>query len=68
MTAPGAYRDLLLAMGALHGVEALICTSFNRAGEPIVYSPANALRSAHALGVDALVGDGWYIPITGRRL
>ncbi len=56
---PGPYRDLLHAVGAAGGTEAVICTSFNRAGEPIVYSPAHALGSARAMGLDLLAGDGW---------
>ena len=55
----GPYRTLLEATGARTGCEAVICTSFNTAGEPIVYSPADALRSARAMRLDGIAGDGW---------
>jgi len=59
----GPYRDLLVEMGEVTGTEAVTCTSFNRSGEPIVYSPADALRSARAMKLDALAGDGWYVAL-----
>lgn len=55
----GAYHDLILAVGATAGTEAVICTSFNRAGEPLVYTPEDALDSAKRMGLDLLAGDGW---------
>ena len=63
VTAAGPYRDLLHEIGAATGTEALICTSFNRAREPLVYTPRDALSSAHAMGLDLLAGDGWTIPL-----
>jgi carbamoyltransferase len=57
---PGPYRDLLTAIGHNSDGEALVCTSFNAAGEPIVYSPTDALRSARVMHLDALAGDGWF--------
>jgi len=57
----GVFRDLLIATGELTGTEALTCTSFNRAGEPIVYSPVDALRSAREMHLDGVAGDGWFI-------
>jgi carbamoyltransferase len=65
VTAPDAYHDLLIEMGALSGIEAMTCTSFNRAGEPMVYGPADALRSARGMGLDVLAGEGWSVRITG---
>ncbi len=59
----GVYYALLEEMGKLHGTEAIICTSFNRAGEPIVYTPVEALKSARAMKLDYLAGDGWYLPL-----
>lgn len=38
---------------------AVICTSFNHAGEPMVYSPEDALASALNMKLDAIAGDGW---------
>ena len=64
VTEPGPYRDLLTTMGALSGTEAVICTSFNQAGEPMVYTPADAIQSARAMGLDLLAGDGWCIRLT----
>jgi carbamoyltransferase len=61
----GGYRQLLLAMGEVGGVEAVVCTSFNVAGEPMVYTPADALRSARAMALDALAGPGWLIDLKG---
>ena len=55
----GAYHDLIVATGALLGTEAVMCTSFNQAGEPLVYTPADALRTAKAIQLDFLAGDGW---------
>ena len=51
---------LICAFEALTGVPALINTSFNVAGEPIVCSPDDACRCFRAAGLDALVlGDLW---------
>jgi len=61
VVAAGAYHDLLERIGALWGSEAVICTSFNRAGEPMVYTPADALQSARAMELDLLAGDGWLV-------
>ncbi len=55
----GPYRRLLEKTGRVSGTEALVCTSFNRAGEPLVYSPGDALASARAMGLDLIAGDGW---------
>jgi carbamoyltransferase len=59
----GPYRDLLVDMGKMIGVEAVTCTSFNRSGEPIVYSPMDALLSARAMRLDGLAGDGWFVAL-----
>jgi len=60
----GAYHDLIVATGAILGTEAVLCTSFNRAGEPLVYTPADALRTAKATQLDFLAGDGWITWLT----
>ena len=65
--APGIYRDLLMSAGTASGAEALTCTSFNRAGEPMVYTPVEALRSAQEMGLDLLAGDGWCVRLHSRR-
>jgi carbamoyltransferase len=63
VTTPGPYHDLLLAMGRAVGTEAVTCTSFNRAGEPLVYTPRDALLAVHAMGLDLLAGDGWALSV-----
>lgn len=51
---------LLRAFAARTGVPAVLNTSFNVAGEPIVGSPEDACRCYRAAGLDALVlGDLW---------
>lgn len=65
VTEPGPYRTLLADMKRACGVEAIICTSFNRAGEPLVYSPEEALWAARTMGLDLLAGDGWCVRLTG---
>jgi carbamoyltransferase len=57
----GPYRSLLSAVGARSGHEAVICTSFNKAGSPIVYSVEDALLEARSMRLDALAGDGWIV-------
>lgn len=53
-------HGLLRAFAARTGVPAVLNTSFNVAGEPIVCSPEDACRCHRAAGLDALVlGDLW---------
>ncbi len=47
--------ELLQAFERRTGVPVLLNTSFNAAGEPIVCSPGDAIRSFLAMGLDALV-------------
>lgn len=49
------YYDLIAAFEAATGVPILLNTSFNAAGEPIVCSPADAMRTFLATGLDVLV-------------
>lgn len=49
------YHRLLAAFHELTGCPVLINTSFNRAGEPIVLSPADALRCFAGTELDLLV-------------
>lgn len=51
----GAFRRLLEAFDRRTGCPVLVNTSFNLAGEPIVTTPAEALRTAAAGGLDAVV-------------
>lgn len=52
---------LLHAVGDRTGTPILLNTSFNRAGEPIVETPAEALESARAMSMDLLVVNDWII-------
>ena len=49
------FHRLLCAFGESTGVPALLNTSFNLAGEPIVATPADALATFERTGLDALV-------------
>ncbi len=54
---PRFYR-LIQQFGRLTGVPAVLNTSFNDKGEPLVASPRDALRTFYATGLDALaIGD-----------
>lgn len=50
-----ALHRLLAAFDRLTGCPVLVNTSFNRAGEPIVATPDQALATARAGGIDVLV-------------
>ena len=49
------YYNLIKAFGDLTGVYVLMNTSFNLKGEPVVNSPADALKTFKASGLDLLV-------------
>jgi carbamoyltransferase len=51
----GVYYDLIKEFAALTGVPVVLNTSFNIAGEPIVETPADALRSFQSTHLDYLV-------------
>lgn len=53
-TAPG-FHAVIRAFDQLTGVPALLNTSFNVRGEPIVETPLNALATFAATGIDALL-------------
>lgn len=50
--------DLLELLDSNYAIKALINTSFNEQGEPIVHTPDDARTSAHNMGIDALVING----------
>jgi carbamoyltransferase len=50
--------DLLTILDEHYGVKALINTSFNAPGEPIVHTAAEARRSAKLMQIDALLVEG----------
>jgi carbamoyltransferase len=55
------FAALLAAFGRATGCPVLLNTSFNVAGEPIVNSPADALLTFAAAGLDALVLEDFVI-------
>ena len=50
--------ELLKELDKEHGIKALINTSFNKRGEPIVHSHKNAVESAKNMKLDGVVLDG----------
>ena len=50
--------DLLSLLSDKYHVRALINTSFNGKGEPIVHTSEDALKSAQQMGIDGLVLNG----------
>ncbi len=62
-TRPDFHR-LIAAFGNQTGVPVVLNTSFNRAGEPIVRTPADALRCFRAANLDLLVLEGCVIRAT----
>jgi carbamoyltransferase len=55
------YHKLIRAFHELTGCPMLINTSFNVRGEPIVCTPADALRCFLATGIDTLVLGGFIL-------
>jgi carbamoyltransferase len=55
------YYDLIKAFAAKTGVPAVLNTSFNLKGEPIVNSPFDAIRTFYTSGLDALILDEYLI-------
>lgn len=60
---PGPYMSLLEATGTTVGSEAVICTSLNLAGRPLVYDVLEALDAAQQMNLDFLAGDGWLVDL-----
>ena len=52
---------LLERFGEATGVPVLLNTPFNLKGEPIVNTPADAVRTFQASDMDALVLDDWVV-------
>jgi carbamoyltransferase len=61
-----ALHALLSAFRDRTGCPVLLNTSFNRAGEPIVRTPADALRCARAAGLDVVVIEGCVVPLRSQ--
>jgi len=55
--------DLLTYLDKKHDVKALINTSFNAAGEPMVHSEEDAKESAQKMQLDGLVLNGKYLAL-----
>jgi len=55
--------DLLTYLDIKHDVKALINTSFNAAGEPMVHSEEDAKESAQKMQLDGLVLNGKYLAL-----
>ena len=55
--------DLLTYLDKKHGVKALINTSFNAGGEPIVHTGEDARKSANKMQLDGLVLNGKFTPL-----
>ncbi|MEY4505158.1 MAG: hypothetical protein RL154_1455 [Pseudomonadota bacterium] len=55
------FYSLILAFSQKTGVPILLNTSFNIAGEPIVYSPTDAIKTFFSSGLDALVLENFLI-------
>jgi carbamoyltransferase len=55
------YYDLIKSFAAKTGVPAVLNTSFNLKGEPIVNSPFDAIRTFYTSGLDALILDRYVI-------
>jgi carbamoyltransferase len=55
------FHDLLTRFGQITGVPALLNTSFNRAGEPIVHRPEEAIACFLAGGLDALALEDYLV-------
>jgi carbamoyltransferase len=64
--ADGPYAALLAEMRRTTGHAVVTCTSFNPAGQPIVYTPEDAFHAAVAMGLDLLAGDGWGVRLRDR--
>ncbi len=60
-------HQLLTAFKQRSGVPILMNTSFNDAGEPIVCTPQDAIRSALKMRLDVLVLGDWIVRPKGRK-
>ncbi len=49
---------LLTLLNDKYGIKALVNTSFNKRGEPIVHTPEDAIKSAEKMNLDAVVING----------
>ncbi|MCA9517488.1 MAG: carbamoyltransferase, partial [Myxococcales bacterium] len=61
------FARLLAAFLARTGVPMVLNTSFNAAGEPLVETPADALRCLLATGLDACAIGDWVVVKAGAE-
>lgn len=61
------FHQLIEAFHEATGCPVLLNTSFNRAGEPVVCTPDDALASARAAGLDLLVLESCLVPASELR-
>jgi carbamoyltransferase len=61
VTRDQSYYDLIKSFAAKTGVPAVLNTSFNLKGEPIVNSPFDAIRTFYTSRLDALILDRYLI-------
>lgn len=61
------FHRLIEAFHETTGCPVLLNTSFNRAGEPVVCTPDDALASARAAGLDLLVLETCLVPVAELR-
>jgi carbamoyltransferase len=62
------WYDLLSRIGETTGNPVLLNTSFNVRGEPVVCTPADALRCFFSTGIDALVIEDFLVLKQGLTL
>ena len=55
--------ELLSFLDEQHNIKALINTSFNAKGEPIVHTANDAITAARKMGIDAVVVNGKGVPL-----
>lgn len=55
------YYDVIETFGQATGVRVIVNTSFNLRGEPIVSSPADALKTFLASGIDNIAMGGYWV-------
>ncbi len=56
-----AYYTVIKKVGEHIGIPAVLNTSFNIKGEPIVCTPTDALRCFYSTGIDALAIEGFWL-------
>ncbi|WP_336036280.1 carbamoyltransferase [Halobacterium yunchengense] len=62
------YHRLISAFESITGVPAVLNTSFNDHGEPIVATPTEALKDFYAMGLDLLVLEDAVVEKTGSTV